>query len=270
VLDHTSTLEIEEPLLQRDSAWWLAWRALLVDQRAYTTVVHSLSPFKKGFFALLAILAIVLVARLVGALLGYLTSPRLDSLQALIENFITGLPWYADQAQQTRAFVTQFAQSYGLSWEGVRAALGVPTPTNVSVNTGSIVLSTLLNWLAYGTLAHWAARWFGGTGTWKQTLGAMALSYAPLLLLVVETIPGAVVPVSLLFLAMLVSKYLALKSAQGLTPGYTLASVLMPYAVVLVILLALTLFGAAFGLEQVPFMNQGMQIFQLFSGGGAR
>jgi hypothetical protein len=170
--------------------------------------------------------------------------------------------------RQTPEFAAQFAQNYGLSWEGVRAALGIPTPANVSVNVGSVVLSTLLNWLAYGTLAHWVARWFGGTGTWKQTLGVMALSYAPLLLLVMEAIPGAAVPLSLLFLAMLVSKYLALKSAHHLTPGYTLASVLLPYGIVLVLLLALTLFGAAFGLEQVPFMSQGLQIFQVFSGFG--
>jgi hypothetical protein len=187
-------------------------------------------------------------------------------MQALIQDFITGLPWYADQARQTPEFAAQFAQSYWLSWEGVRAALGIPTPSNVSINVGSVVLSTLMNWLAYGTLAHWMARWLGGTGTWKQTLGVVALSYAPLLLLVVEAIPGAAVPLSLLFLAMLVSKYLALKSAHHLTPGYTLASVLLPYVIAVVLVLALALFGAAFGLEQVPFINQGMQIFQVFSG----
>ena len=109
--------------------------------------------------------------------------------------------------------------------------LGIPTPTNQGIGIGALVLDTLLAWFVFGTVAHWLARWFGGAGTWKQTLGAMALSYAPLLLLVVEAVPGASVPLTLLFLAMLVGKYQAIKSAHGLTPGYTLASVLLPYLI---------------------------------------
>jgi hypothetical protein len=259
---------VEDPVPQLDRAapWWLAWRALLVDQRAYNTVVNHLSPLKQGFLALLTILGIVVAAKLVGWGLDYLTSPRLESLQTMVQNFITGLPWYQAQAQQSPQFAAEFAQSYGLSWEGVRYALGIPTPANQGLGIGALVLNTLLAWLGYGTLAHWFARWFGGEGAWRQTMGAMALSYAPLLLLVVEAVPGALVPVSLLFLAMLIGKYLAVKSAHRLTPGYTLASVLLPYLVAVVLLLALALFGGAFGLEQIPYFDSGMQTFNLFSG----
>jgi hypothetical protein len=244
----------------------LAWRALLLDQRAYTTVVNQLSPLKKGFITLLLILGIVLVARLIGWGLAYLTSPRLDSLQTLVQNFITGLPWYATQVRQSPEFAAQFAQSYGLSWEGVRYALGIPTPMNQGISIGSLLLDTLLAWLVFGTLAHWIARWFGGAGTWKQTLGAMALSYAPLLLLVVEAIPGAAVPLTLLFLAMLVGKYQAIKSAHRLTPGYTLASVLLPYVVGAALLLALALFGGAFGIEQIPYVDPIVQTLRALTG----
>ena len=207
-----------------------------------------------------------MVARLVGWGLGYLTSPRLDSLQTLLQNFITGLPWYQAQAQQSPQFVPQFTQSYWLSWEGVRLALGIPTPLNQGIGIGALVLDTLLMWFVYGTLAHWLARWFGGAGSWKQTLGAAALAYAPLLLLVVEAVPGAYVPLTLLFLAMLVGKYQAVKSTHGLAPGYTLASILLPYLIGLIVLLALALFGGAYGLDQIPYADTGLRTFNIFSG----
>jgi hypothetical protein len=266
VSDHQLTPSPAEPVLASAAPRRLAWRALLLDQRAYTTVVNHRSPLKQGFYTLLLILGIVVVARLVGWVLGYLTSPRLDSLQAVVQNFITGLPWYAGQVQQSPQFAAQFAQSYGLSWEGVRLALGIPTPTNQGINIAALLLNTLLVWLTYGTVAHWVARWFGGAGSWKKTLGALALSYAPLLLLVVEAIPGAAVPMSLLFLAMLAGKYQAIKSAHCLTPGYTLASVLLPYLAGAALLLALALFGGALGIEQVPYIDSILQTSRMFIG----
>ncbi len=255
-----------EPGLDSATPRRLAWRALLLDQRAYTTVVTQASPLKTGFLTLLLILGVVVVARLIGWALGYLTSPRLDSLQTLLQNFITGLPWYQAQAQQSPQFVPQFTQSYWLSWEGVRLALGIPTPLNQGITIGALVLDTLGVWLVFATLAHWLARWFGGAGSWKQTLGAAALAYAPLLLLVVEAVPGAYVPLALLFLAMLVGKYQAIKSAHGLAPGYTLASILLPYLIGVVVLLALMLFGGAYGLDQIPYVDTGLRTFNMFSG----
>lgn len=252
--------------LERDEPWRLAWRALLLDQRAFNTVVNSLGPLKKGFAVLLTILGIVLVARLIGWGLDYLTSPRLDSLQALVESFITGLPWYRTQVQQSPQFAVQFAQSYGLSWEAVRAALGIPTPTNQGIGIGALILNTLLVWLGYGTLAHWFARWLGGQGTWQETLGALALSYAPLLLLVVTAVPGAGAPLLLLFLLMLAGKHQAIKSAHHLAPGYTLAAVLLPYVAAVVLLLGLVLFGGALGLEQIPYIDTGIRALNVFNG----
>jgi hypothetical protein len=253
------------PQLGRTASWYLAWRALLADQRAYNTVTNQRSPLKQGFLALLTILGIVVAAKLVGWGLDYLTAPRLESLQTLVQEFVVGLPWYQAQVQQSPQFAQEFAQSYGLSWEGVRYALGIPTPLNQGLGIGPLLLNTLLVWLGFGTLAHWFARWFGSAGTWRQTLGVTALAYAPLLLLVVEAVPGALVPLPLLFLSMLVSKYLAIKSAHRLASGYTAASILLPYLVAAVLLMGLALFGGAFGLEQIPYFDSGVQTFDLFS-----
>ena len=237
----------------------LAWRALLIDERAYAEIIQRARPLREGALALLWILGIVLVARLIGLGLNWLTSPQLGRVEALLRNFITGLPWYTEQVRLSPTFAGQFSQQYFLTWEGLRALLGIQTPAGTALWAGVTLLDTLLFWLVYGTLAHWTARWLGGAGRWTQTLAALALAYAPLLLLTVETIPGAGLPLGLLFLLMLVGKYQALKCAHGLTPAYALAAALLPYLLAGLLLLAALLFGSAFGLEQLPFFDQAVE-----------
>lgn len=237
----------------------LAWRALLLDERAYIEVVGRPKPLRQGLLILLWILGVVLLTRLIGLGLNWLTSPQLGALEALLRDFITDLPWYSEQVRQTPTFATQFAQEYFLAWEGLRALLGIQTPAGTALWSGVTLLDTLLAWLVYGTLAHWVARWLGGAGRWTQNQGALALAYAPLLLVVIEVIPGAALPLGLLFLLMLVGKYQAIKWVYGLTPGYALAAVLLPYLLVSLLLLAALIFGSAFGLEQLPFFDQAVE-----------
>ena len=237
----------------------LAWRALLLDEHAYDAVVGATRPLQRGFVALLWVLGIVLLGRLVGLGLNWLTSPQLGGIETQLREFITSLPWYADQVRQAPGFAAEFAQNYFLGWEGLRAVLGIQTPTSTGVWAGVTLLDTLLAWLFFGLLALWSARWMGGQGRWQQTLGAVALAYAPLLLTLIEVIPGAALPLSLLFLAMLVGKYQAIKVVHGLTSGYVLAVVLIPYLLSLLLLLGVSLFGGAYGLEQVPYINQAIE-----------
>jgi hypothetical protein len=234
----------------------LAWRALLLDEHAYAAVAAHAKPLQRGFVVLLWILGSVLLARLIGFGFNWLTTPRLERIEGLLREFVTGLPWYAEQVRQMPAFAAQFGQTYYLTWEGLRALLGIQTPASTGLWAGITLLDTLLAWLIFGTLAHWTARWLDGTGRWSQTLGALALAYAPLLLTVIEMIPGAALPLSLLFLLMFIGKYQALKSVHGLSPGYTLAAVLLPYLLASLLLLAVLLFGAALGLEQLPIFDQ--------------
>jgi len=241
----------------------LAWRALLLDEYAYTAVAMHNKPMRQGFLALLWVLGIVLVARLVGLGANWLTSPQLGRIQALLQEFIAGLPWYGEQVRQTAGFAAQFAQNYFLVWEGLDALLGIQTPTSTALWVGVTLVDTLLAWLGYGLLAHWTARWMGGSGRWTQTLAVVALSYAPLLLVTIEAIPGASLPLGLLFLLMLMGKYQALKAVHGLSPGYTLAATLLPYLLVSLLLMAAILFGAALGLEQIPLFDQSVAAVRL-------
>jgi len=243
------------PPVEHRSAWWLAVHALLLDDQAYAAVRDAVRPLRRGFVAMLVVWGVVLVARLVGMGLGYLTSPQLGRIEQIVRDFVVTLPWYTEQVRAAPTFAAQFGQGYVVGWEVLRMLLGLPTWSGTIGSITGMVLATLLAWFVYGVLAHWLARWFGGQARFGQTLGVLSLAYAPLLLLVIELVPGARVPTLLLFLALFVAKYQALKQAHGLTPGYTLAAVIGPFVIVFIILLGVILFGTAYGVEQAPALQ---------------
>jgi len=205
------------------------------------------------------------LAQLIGYWLGALTAPRLDSLQSLLYTAAVDLPWYAEQVQLDPTFATQFQQGYLVAWEALRIVLGYPTLTATGATIAAVALLTLLNWFVFAVLAHWLARWYGSRARFGQTLGVLALAYAPLLLRVVEVVPGAVAPLALIFLLMLATKFLALKTVHGLESVAALFVLLAPYVIVLVVLAVVLLNGGAYGLAQNPTINQALQVQQFLS-----
>ena len=142
--------------------------------------------------------------------------------------------------------------SNNTSWVGRACAvvLGLPSALGTGVNVTTLLLSTFGAWLGFGLVVHWLARWFGGQARVGQFLGVFGLAYAPLLLTVIGVVPGATVPVALLFFAMLITKFIAVKQAHRLSTGYALAAILGAYLIWLLIFLAVALFGSGFGIEQ--------------------
>lgn len=243
----------------------LLWRALLLGSSPYAIVRDDANAGRRGFVLLLAIIGIVALAQVIGYGLGWLTAPRLGSLQALSYATLTSLAWYTEQVQQNPAFANQFAQGHAAAWEALRILLGYPTITATSISVATLIVATLLNWFVYGLLAHTFARWYGGCARLSQTLGVLGLAYAPLLMRAVEVVPGAVAPVGLIFLLMLVTKFLALQSAHNLGSVQTLAVTLAPYAVVALVAVLILLFGGAYGLEQIPYINEALQVQQFLA-----
>ncbi len=243
----------------------LLGRTLLLGSEPYAAVRDGEKPGRRGFIIILAIIGLVVLAQLIGYWLGALTAPNLGSLQTLLYNALVDLPWYAQQVQLDPTFATQFQQGYLAGWEALRILLGYPT---ITATGSSIVLTavlTLLNWLIFGVLAHWLARWYGSQARFGQTLGALSLAYAPLLLSMVIVVPGATAPISLIFLLMLATKYLALKAVHGLGSAATLFVLLAPYVIVLVVAVLVLLNSGAYGLSQNPTVNQVLQIEQFLS-----
>lgn len=240
----------------------LLGRALLFSNAPFVVVRDGARPGRRGLRIILVILGLVVLAQLLGYWFGSLTAPRLDSLQALLRNAIVGLPWYAQQTQADPTFAGQFQQGYLATWEAIRILLRYPTVTATGGTVAVVTLATIVNWLVFAVLAHWVARWYGSSARFGQTLGVLALAYAPLLLRVIEIVPGAVAPTTLIFLLMLASKYLALKTVHGLGSAETLFVLLAPYGIVAVLAVLLLLNGGAYGLQQIPAVDQALQLQQ--------
>jgi hypothetical protein len=249
-------IESAPPAAQHPGSLRLLGQALLLNPAAYAAVRDDRSPFRRGFLALLTVLGIVALTRLIGLGLGLLAAPQLGSLQQIIGDFVTGLPWYTQQVQADPQFAAQFQLGYLAGWDALRLVLGAPVPVVVGGLYVTFLVTTLLNWLLYGILAHLFARWWGGQARVGQTLGVTALAYAPLLLFTVELVPGAVTPIGLVFAYLLVSKFLAIGHAHNLQAGQALAAVLAPYVLTLVVAAGVALFGSAYGLDQIPYLDQ--------------
>jgi hypothetical protein len=242
-----------------ERAWWrplaLARDGLLLRESAFESAAGHASPFGYGALILLMILAVVGIASLVGLVLGLMTTPRLGYLEQTLLSTLTGMGWYAHLVGQTPSFADSFARGYGLVWQAIRAALGVPVP---AVNmTGFFVLAAgvFLQWLAFGAVAHPIARWLGGQARWGQFMAALALMFAPLLLTIVQMIPGAEIPALLLVLAQVVMAYLAVKTTYRLTTGNSVVIVLAPYFILPAALLILVTLGLGIAIGRIPHID---------------
>ena len=76
----------------------------------------------------------------------------------------------------------------------------------------------------------------------------------------VELVPGAVTPVGLVFAYLLVSKFLAVGQAHNLHAGQALAAILAPYLLILVLAAGVSFFGSAYGLDQIPYLDQTLRV----------
>ncbi len=243
----------------------LAFRATLLDQRAFQVVNLDSDSFRRGSAALLFAVGMAALARLLGIALGVLTLPRIDIVQEQILRGITGTAYYAELVQQSPEFAAQFAAGYASVWEVISLVGGYPSYSGL-ISALISLLFLLGTWLAYGTAVHLVARWFGTQVEYKRTLGVMALAYTPILLTVVEAIPGASVPLALVFTLMLIGKFLAIKTLYQMGPGQNLAILALPYVIGLVLLIGLLLFAAALGLSQFPIIDDFLRTLRFARG----
>lgn len=239
----------------------LVREALLLNYRAFDKVKAAKDPLRRGLTILGLILLLLLVARGLQLLLGYLTTPRFDVLSADILDQVTGLNWYTEQATANPAFAQQFALAYEAVWQLIRVVGGFPSALGTIVALVSTAGSLLLGWLLYGSLAHVLARWFGGNAPLKQFLGPLALSYAPMLLFGLAFIPGLEIGGTLVFLYMLTTKFIAIRRTYLLSPGYSLAVLLAPYAFGIALVAILVALSIGVGLGQIPYLDPILNFF---------
>lgn len=237
---------------------------LLLNERAYDVMRNHPSPMRHGFTILGYITVLLLIALVFGLLLAYLTMPQFDILSQRIYDGITQFTWFSRLSTRNPDFATQFQAAYISIWQLIRIYTGYPSLAGAGLSVMVILLSLFGSWLGYGSFAHLFARWFGGQASLRQFLGPLALSYAPMALRGLAFIPGLEVAGIVIFLLMLVTKFIAVRRTYGLTPGYGLAVVIAPYIVGLLLGLVLIVLLIGVGLGQIPYLDPIIRLIQIW------
>jgi hypothetical protein len=254
-------LEIQEQALPADKPFQIAYRATLLDKRAFTAVNSDDDPFKRGSLTLLLIIGVVAVARLIGMGLDMLTMPRVNVLQEQILLAISNTNYYANLIAETPEFADQFAATYANIWDSIRLLGGYPSTIGL-VGVFLSLLGVLGSWLIFSSLSYLIARWFGIKVDYQRALGVMALAYAPILLTAIDIIPGAFMPMFLIFALTLITKFLAIRELYEFSPGQNLAVIILPYVIGLILMITVLLFAVAFGLNQFPVVDDVLRVLR--------
>lgn len=210
-------------MLQPESYPRLLGQALTLEPAPFVEMVDDDNPWIEGlFFAFLVGIAIG-IARLFGGLLLTASLPATDAmLEALVLSLKQGLlvgvnPAAAeDSLRQAWPWIISL-WNYGSGWVSLLFLIATP-------------LALIGQWLLYGLISHGAAKALGGQGSLGQTLGAVALSTAPRILLVATLLPFASVSGLLVHVWGLLIAYRGLEIAHDLPPGKAAAAALAPVA----------------------------------------
>lgn len=244
-----------------DKPLTLSREAILLNYRAFDTVKAHPKPMRRGLTILGIIIIALILFRGLELLLGYLTTPRFDIVSTNVLDRVTALDWYVAQSGANPEFANTFNLAYDSVWQLIRIVGGYPSPVGTAVSLVWTIITLLLSWLLYGAVAHLFARWFGGKAGYKEFLGPLALSYAPLLLLGLEFLPGFALTALLVPLMMLITKYLAVRETYALSEGYSAVVVLAPFVVGIALVSVLAILGIGLGLGQIPFLDPILRFF---------
>ncbi len=203
-------------------------QALVLEPDPMIEMVDDDNPWVEGlFFALLLGLAVGL-AKVVGSLLltASLPDPTI-ALEAALAAWRQAMPpgsmdWGALE-EQVRRLWPLFAALTGYGGGWMRLLFLVTTP-----------LTLILDWLVYGLLCFAAARMLGGQGSLNQTLGALALSLSPRVLLLAQVFPLVSVGSALLHVWGALIAYRGVQTAHDLPSERAALAVLLPFVFLLV------------------------------------
>jgi hypothetical protein len=235
---------------------------LLLNERGFDRVKANPRPARLGLSILAYIAILLLVSLIFGTLFSYLTLPQLDILSTQLYDSLVQLDWFTSIAEANPQFAAQFEGAYRAVWQLIRLFGGFPSVAGFSWTALTALVSLFGGWLVYGTTAHLFARWLGGRSTLRRFLGPLALAYAPLVLRGLSHFPGLAVAAPLVFLLMLVAKFVAVRRTYELTPGASLVVTLAPYILGLVLSAVLLVLVVGFGLSRIPYLDPILRLIQ--------
>lgn len=185
---------------------------LLLDPKAFQAQRDAPDGLRRGFVLVALVGLLVGVAAWLGNLGEFLTTPDPAAVRSTLYEGISGLPIF----QQLVAAVPELATSFEQAFAQPPVGLGGPAPLLDAVSLITTPIFALLGWLIVGTIVHIAARAFGGTASFGQTLACTALASGANLLALVQLVPYAQVAATTIL--GLIATYVAVREAHALPP----------------------------------------------------
>lgn len=214
-------------------------QALTLEPAPFVEMTDDDNPWIEGLFFAFVIGLLVAFARLIGGLLLTASLPLSGSvLEAIVTALKQSLLGVAVDQAQAEALVRQMwpwittLLHYGSGW--LRLLVLIATP-----------LLYIGQWVVYGLLCHLVARLLGGSGSAGQTLGVIALSLAPRILLVAMVIPFVSVSGLLVHVWGILIAYRGLEVAHNLPPARAAGAALAPLLVGGIVLLTTAVLSLA-------------------------
>jgi hypothetical protein len=192
----------------------LYWKALMLRGEAYQEVLDSPSPRKEGFRLLVVLFLTTGVVVSVGLALHWMTLPRMDVLEAAVNDLVYDSRVYQAFVEAAPAGGTLFNLLYQLFWFVLTLELGYPTARDILLGPLSMLALGLFRWVTFAVFGEWVARKFGGAARPHAFWAALALAAAPALLHMLTLVPGLYVPGGLM------AAWLALTSYQAVRATY--------------------------------------------------
>lgn len=225
----------------------LAWRALLLQEDAYQSMLSSERPFRRSLATLTVMLLPVALAISLGLLLDYLTMPRLGDIQADVYQVVAQLGFVQNYFAQAPYLAGLVSLLYNLLWFVVRSFGNYPSLAHILASLLLVVVSGVFDWITYALIAQWVARRLGADFRRNAFYAPMALAYAPRLLLIANLLPGLTVPAGLVRFWIFATSYQAIRSTFNLSWKRSLVVVFLPYVITTLLLILSLVLGVLLG-----------------------
>lgn len=199
-------------------------KALVLDNDPFEAMVDDDNPWMEGFVLVTTVSVVAGVALAIGGYLTALTLPDPNvALTALLQGWrqaasVMALPIPVMEGVFTDAWgLLTLITGYAGGWSHLLPILTVPG-------------LALVWWMFFSLVSFGVARAFGGNGSLRATFGAVALTVAPLVLLLAAIVPFASVGSALLIVWSGLIGYRAVHVAQELTWRHAVLTTLIVYA----------------------------------------
>lgn len=211
-------------MLQPSNYPKLLGQALTLEAQPFVEMADDDNPWIEGLFFTFVLGGLVALAQLIG---GWLMAASLPASGAILEALVAGLKqgWPV-----TPAHLAGVEAALRQVWPLVALLLDLDTSWLHLLVLVVTPLALIGQWGVYGLLCHAGARFLGGKGSLSQSLGVLALSVAPRVLLVATVVPFVGVSGLLLHVWGILIAYRGLEIAHDLPPVKAAIAALLPLA----------------------------------------